>query len=305
MEADKHSLTAVMMAALRAYHHSCSEPRIFDDPLAQKMLSPAEREAFEKTSVQFLEILNPVLAASCTGSAQSLHHALRAGPGVGPLVRARFTEEALLAAVADGIRQYVIVGAGLDTFAFRRSDLMQRLRVVEIDHPASQAFKRDRLRQAGLIPPADLHFAAADLERESVSNALCRTPYDRAQPAFFAWPGVTMYLTQAAIFKTLRSIAEVAAPGSRIAFDYIEPGAYGPDAPPRLSFLIQHARQVGEPMMPNLTPANLKSDLAAIGFQLVENLTPSDIQSRYLTNTEGFHALEFWHLAQALRISEK
>src|SRR6185437_1815027 len=305
MEADKHSRTAVMMAALRAYHHSCPEPRIFDDPLAQSMLVPDERDAFEKTGERLLKFLDPPLAASCTGPAQFLYHALRIGPGIGPLVRARYIEDALLAALADGIRQYVIVGAGLDTFAFRRPDLMQRLRVIEIHHPASQAFKRDRLRRAALTPQATLHFASADLEQERVSDALFRSPYDRTQPAFFAWPGVTMYLTQKAILETISSIAEVGAPGSRLAFDYIEPAAYTPDAPARLRFVIQIARQLGEPMIPNLTPANLQPDLAAASFKLIQDLAPFDIHSRYLANVGGFRAMECWHLALALRVGEK
>jgi methyltransferase (TIGR00027 family) len=244
--------------------------------------------------------MDPALAASCMDRAAVLHHALRASPAVGPLVRARYVEEALFAALADQVRQYVIIGAGLDTFAFRRPDLKARLRVIEIDHPASQASKRERLAKAGLIPPANLYFAAADLERESVPDALGRTPYERTVRTFFAWPGVTAYLTQNAIFETLKSIASVGAPGSRLVFDYIEPAALGADAPPRHRLLAQLAQQAGEPLLSGLNPTTLKSDLAGLGFQLVEDLGRTEIQARFLARARGFQAMEYLHMAQAV-----
>jgi hypothetical protein len=148
------------------------------------------------------------------------------GPGVGPLARARYVEDSLFEALAHGAHQYVIIGAGLETLAFRRPDLQDQLQVIEIDHPATQAFKRARLANAGLVAPSNLYFAAADLERERLAKALDRTPYDPAAPTFFAWPGVTAYLTRQAIFETLRSIADLAAPGSRLVFDYLEPAAF-------------------------------------------------------------------------------
>lgn len=300
MEPDRQSVTAVTMAAIRAYHYSEPEPHIFDDALARALLSATEWESYEQSSVQILRYMDPALAASCTDRAAVLHHALRAGPAVLPLVRAHYVEEALSAALADGVRQYVIIGAGLDTFAFRRPDLRERLRVIEIDHPASQASKRERLAKAGLIPPANLYFAAADLERESVPDALGRTPYERTVRTFFAWPGVTVYLTQNAIFETLKSIASVGAPGSRLVFDYVEPAALGPDAPPRHRLLVQLARQAGEPFLSGLNPTTLKSDLAGLGFQLVEDLGRTEIQARFLAGAAGFRAMEYGHLAQAL-----
>lgn len=300
METDRQSFTAVMMAGIRAYHHSEPEPHIFDDALAHALLSATDWESYEQSSVQTLRYMDPALAATCTDRAAVLYHALRVGPAVGPLVRARYVEEALSAALADEVRQYVIIGAGLDTFAFRRPDLRERLRVIEIDHPASQASKRERLAKAGLIPPANLHFGPADLERESVADALGRTPYERTVRTFFAWPGVTVYLSQTAIFETLKSIASVGAPGSRLVFDYMEPTALGPEAPPRNRLLVQLARQAGEPFLSGLNPTTLKSDLAGLGFQLVEDLGRTEIQARFLAGAGGFQAMEHWRLAQAL-----
>src|SRR5262249_16807831 len=119
----------------------------------------------------------------------------------------------------------------LDTFAFRRPDLGGRVRIFEVDHPASQAFKRERLQAAGLIPPAYLHFAAADLQRQTLAEALGRTPYDRHAPTFFAWPGVAMYLSSDAVFQTLRGIARLAPSGSQVVFDYLEEAAFSSRRP--------------------------------------------------------------------------
>ena len=142
MQADRHSMTAVMMAVLRSHHASGPRPCIFEDSLAHALVSPAECEALERASLGLLESVDPALAASCTDREMSIQHALRVGPGVGPLARARYVEDSLFEALAHGAHQYVIIGAGLDTLAFRRPDLQDQLQVIEIDHPATQAFKR-------------------------------------------------------------------------------------------------------------------------------------------------------------------
>jgi methyltransferase (TIGR00027 family) len=299
LEAGRHSITAVMMAAVRASHHALGpEPRIFDDPLAGALLSVAERCAFETAASQWIKSVNPSLAGSCSDSEAIVGHAMRAGIGAGVLARARYIEENLGAALARGMRQYVIIGAGLDTFAFRRPEVAGCLQVFEIDHPAMQTFKRHRLAQAGLVPPTHLYFVPADLEHESVVAALGGAPYDPASPAFFAWPGVTMYLTREAIRETLRSIAGV-APDSELVFDYLEPGAFASGASIQIRFAVRHARRLGEPMRFGVDPDGLRSELAAIGFDLIEDLGPREVQARFLERTDGFQPAEYCHLARA------
>src|SRR5262249_12745220 len=146
----------------------------------------------------------------------------------------------------------------------------------------TQIFKRERLNNAGLIPPDWLHFTAADLERESVSEALARTPYDRNTPTFFAWPGVAMYLSRSAIFETLRSISSCAASGSELVFDYLDPAAFAADAPARVRLLLQRVRQWGEPMLSGLDPSTLSGDLRGVGLHLIEDVGPDQVQARYL-----------------------
>jgi methyltransferase (TIGR00027 family) len=298
MEIDRHSVTAVMMAAVRAYHHAGPEPRIFDDEFAHSLLTPAEFNTFERTIIRSMRYLDPELAASFSNRATIINQALRAG-AAGPLVRARYIEDALHAAADQGIRQYVIIGAGLDTFAFRNPNLRDRLRIIEIDHPSTQALKLDRLARAGLVPPINVSFAAADLEHEDIAGALLGAHYDETLPAFFAWPGVTMYLTRKAIFGTLHSIVNMAGSGSELAFDYVEPEAFSPDAPVHVRFALHRSRRLGEPIVTGLAPATLASELASIGLQMIEDLSPAQIQGRFLECMGDFRAVEYCHLVRA------
>jgi methyltransferase (TIGR00027 family) len=300
MEVDVHSTTAVMVAARRAYHSLLPGPRIFDDTLARVLLTDAECERYERICASSLQRLNSSLAESCSDRAALVYHEERVGAGAAPvLVRALYVEGTLLEALDRGVQQYVIIGAGLDTFAFRRRDLSGRLQIFEIDHPASQAFKRARLANAGLVAPANLHFAAADFEQETVSAALDRTTYDPTARSLFAWPGVTMYLTREAVFDTLRSISKFAAHGSELVFDYFEPGALGTEVPERVRLLLQRVREVGEPLRSGLDPTTLRRELSALGLDLIEDLGPPEVQARFLDQSDGFSATEYWHLTRA------
>jgi methyltransferase (TIGR00027 family) len=302
MEVDTHSMTAVMVAAIRAHHSAQSGPKIFDDTFARLLLSDADRERYAEICVNGLQRLNPSLAASCSDRAASIYHAQRLGAGTAPvLVRARYIEEALLAALGQGIQQYVIIGAGLDTFAFRRPDLAKRLQIFEIDHPATQAFKRARLENAGLVQPEYLHFAAADLEHQTVSEALVGTPYDPQAATFFAWPGVAMYLSHDAVLGTLRCIAGIASSSSELVFDYLEPDAFAADAPPRVKSVLQRVREFGEPIVSGLDPRTLRSELSRLDLRLIEDVGPGQVQTRFLDQTDGFRSTEYWHLARSAK----
>jgi methyltransferase (TIGR00027 family) len=198
---------------------------------------------------------------------------------------------------------YVIIGAGLDTFALRHPRLRDHLRVFEIEHPATQAFKRDRIAQARLTVPEHLQLVPADLERESVSTALTRTGFEPTLLTFFAWPGVALYLTHTSVMATLQSIADIAAPGGRLVFDYIEPAALASEAPMRIQFVVDQASRLGEPILSTLEPSRLQSALAGLGFHVEEDLGPSDIQNRILGSSSGFRAVERWHFVKAQRAS--
>jgi len=299
MDERQASRTAIATAYFRAHHYAHANPRIFEDPLAGALLRAEDVARLERFLLAGVAKHNPEPAASGAARETLIGVALRGLAVV--LARARFTEERLAEAMREGTAQYVIIGAGLDTFALRRPDLRERLHVIEIDHPATQAFKRGRIRDAGLDEPPNLHFAPADLEREGLAEVLARTPYDRARPAFFSWLGVTMYLTDEAIRATLRSLRSVAAAGSQLAFDYLDRAAFVPGNPsPTRARLFEIVRRVGEPMIFGFDPSTLEGELAKEGFRLLEDLGPEAQEELYYKNRcDGLRPTATAHLARA------
>jgi methyltransferase (TIGR00027 family) len=294
-------MTALLVTFRRAYHHAHADPGILDDPLAALLLTPEDRQRIESIVI---ERFCPDLAGAGGDRAGALALAMqRSHNAAGSIVltRARYTEDRLAEAMRGGLAQYVLIGAGLDTFAFRRPDLGDRLQVFEIDHPATQAFKRERLAKAGFAPPPHLHFAPADLERESVDAVLARLPYDATRPALFAWLGVLPYLTREAISETLRSIRRAAASGSELVFDYGDTASRRPEnRSAGLRSVHEMTEGMGEPLISGFDPAELGSELSRFGFELIEDLGPKEQEARFFEGqADGLHAAEFIHVARA------
>jgi methyltransferase (TIGR00027 family) len=216
--------------------------------------------------------------------------------------RARFAEDALEEAVQHGTSQYVILGAGLDTFAFRRRDLASTLTVVEVDHPATQAHKRRRLDELGWDVPGGLRFLPVDLARAGLARPLASAGFDRARPSFFSWLGVTMYLTRDEVLATLGDVAVAAPAGSAIVFDYFEADAFLPErASRRLVTAMEYARRHGEPMRSGLRPETLPQELARAGLRLRLDLGPAELEERYFRGrADGYHAYDHAHIAWAV-----
>jgi methyltransferase (TIGR00027 family) len=226
---------------------------------------------------------------------------MRAGTAAGILSRARFAEDELEKAIAGGVEQYVVLGAGLDTFALRRPDLLAKIRVIEVDLPDTQAIKRQRLVAGGVSLPSSLHFLAVDFSKEDLPHALSRSPYDPGLPAFFSWLGVTYYLEREDLFKVFRSLGEAAAPHSLIAFDYMDIAAFDPGkAAAQVQNLKERVRFLGEPMKTGLDPRVLKNDLMGVGWELRQDLSAEDIEEIYFRGgADGFRTGGHLHLALA------
>ena len=282
---DRPSRTALKTAYYRALHHLDDGPKLLDDPYAHRLL----------TTVEVAAMRERVLAdgrdfgVAADDPETLLRRTVRTmTPAAFVLARARYTEDRLAAAVEQGVDQYVLVGAGLDTFAFRRTDLGDCVRVFELDHPGSQSDKRARLAAAGVADPPNLHFGTVDFERESVADALGRLPFDAGRPAVFAWLGVTMYLTRQAIERTWQALRAVAAPGSELVFDFVDPASLA-SASPIAQRLRERTRAIGEAMITGLDPGALGADLAASGWTLVEQLDRDEIHRRYFAaRTDGY-----------------
>jgi methyltransferase (TIGR00027 family) len=301
MQESRVSVTALVTAYARAYHSMHDDPRIFDDFVAPQLFTEQEHEFFRHNVALSLSFLDPELAASIKDEASALAAVMRLQMAPVTLSRSRYTEEMLDHVVAAGVQQYVILGAGMDTFAFRKPEMLSQVQVFEVDHPATQADKRRRIAERGWAEPNGLHWIPVDFAKLGFAAALKDSAYDPTKQSLFSWLGVTYYLTREQILATLKDIAKVAPNGTSIIFDYMDADAFIPE---RATPLIQRVQAIvktaGEPMKTGFDPATLPSDLAAVGLSLTEDLSQEDIQARYFAGrTDGYHAFEHTHFVTA------
>jgi len=259
MQEGKFSRTAQRVAIRRAAHQLLDEPKVLDDPLALRIIGSE--------------------AAAALRSDPREHHAFSRAFRAFMAARSRFAEDELARAVADRVTQYVILGAGLDTFAYRNPH--PGLRVFEIDHPATQAWKREQLQSAGIAIPPSLTFVPVDFEHQTLANALARSGLNTNAPAFFSWLGVTPYLTREACMTTLHVIAKMPA-GSGVVFDFaIDPALLNAGQRQALDALSARVARYGEPFQLFFDPAKLQDELKTLGFHRTEFLQGAQINARY------------------------
>jgi methyltransferase (TIGR00027 family) len=256
---------------------------LIDDPWGDRLVLEAEREVVLDV---VLKGLSPQAREQCEklgAPNEVLDAALQVHPGYGwAVLRTRYAEDALQVAVGRGVRQYVIVGAGLDSFSLRQPAFGRAVDVLEIDHPATQELKRQRLRDCGVPLPPRLHFVPADLGQEQIGDALARSPFRSTDAVFFSWLGVTQYLTREANLGTLRGIAACSASGSELVFTYVEQSALGGNRASSSIARLQGAFAAArEPWLSGFDPSQVAEDLAAVGLVLIEDLNGTDAKSRY------------------------
>src|SRR5271169_872545 len=262
MQEAKPSRTAMRVAMRRAAHQLVDVPKVLDDPIALKILEPGARERLQ--------------GGEGTGS-DRLSRAMRAFMAA----RSRLAEDELARAIGRGATQYVVLGAGLDTFAYRNPHAEDSLRVFEVDYPATQEWKRRQLAAAEIAIPPSVTFAPVDFERQTLADGLRDAGFERERPAFFSWLGVTMYLTEDAIAATLGFVASTPR-GGGIVFDYAVPrqslGLVGRMA---LDALARRVEKSGEPFRTFFDPTALAQRLKQMGFRSVEDLGADEINARY------------------------
>jgi methyltransferase (TIGR00027 family) len=193
--------------------------------------------------------------------------------------RSRFAEDELAHAVAHGVKQYVVLGAGLDTFAYRNPH--PGLRVFEVDHPATQAWKRERLQAGGIAIPTSLTFTPIDFERQTLADGLGQSGFNVNAAAFFSWLGVTPYLTREACMSTLSFIAKMPV-GSGVVFDFaVDPALLNAGQRQALEALSQRVARYGEPFQLFFDPEKLQDELKGMGFRRTEFLQGKELNARY------------------------
>ena len=252
------SRTAHEAATHRAAHQLLEHGRVHSDPLALRILGEA-----------------PDTIAQAARA-----HPKRRELRIFVAARQRFSEDTLAGAIERGVRQLVVLGAGLDTFAYRNPH--SELSVFEVDHPATQAWKRERLARGDIAIPPSLRFAPIDFERQTLAQGLSAAGFDASVPTFFTWLGVVVYLSDEATWSTLRFIASVAA-GSHVVFDYSNPPAalQAADAA-NLSEAAARMAASGEPWINYLDTALLLQRLRTFGYDAFDDLGASQIVARYL-----------------------
>jgi methyltransferase (TIGR00027 family) len=258
MQTGQPSRTALGVAGLRAAHQVLDHAAIFTDPLALRILG-ADAEAM-------------VRDAKTDIARQRLRWFIA--------IRTRIAEDAL-AAVQNGVRQLVVLGAGLDTYAYRAPP-SDDLRIFEVDHPLTQAWKRERLADAAIATPATLRFVPVDFEHEALADGLAAAGFDPAQQTFFSWLGVVPYLTEQAVFATLGFIAGLPG-GAHVVFDYVNPTASIVEESRRAAHEALAARvaALGEAIQCHFDSETLRARLAELGFRDVEDLGPGQIAQRF------------------------
>lgn len=278
MREGEGSRTAERVAVHRAVHQLIDRPLVFDDPVA-------------------LAVVRRDLARSLRDDPRALgRSALSRLLRAFLAVRSRFAEDCLGEAVARGVRQYAIIGAGFDTFASRNP--YPELRVFEVDHPATQARKRARLAAAGLVPPVT--FVPADLAVVPLDEALATAGFDRTAPSFFSWLGVVPYLELSAIRATLRFVASLPADAT-IVFDYgIPPSSLGWLTRFAYRRMASRVANAGEPWKTFFEPAELLAELTRAGFAFAENVGPEELNRRYFAGrADGLRVGKAGHIAIA------
>jgi len=279
VKSGKSSRTALAAARYRAVHQVLDGGSLLSDPLAMKIIgeNPEDiiQEAMKLPNKQRMRIF---VAA-----------------------RSRLAEDALAQAVKHGVHQLVVLGAGLDTYAYR-SPFGDCLHIFEVDHPATQAWKRQRLLEAGISLPSWLTFAPVDFEHETLSRCLHSAGFDAEQPAFFSWLGVVPYLTETAIWSTLEYIASLPN-GAHVVFDYSNsPSTYSVGTRMAYNRRARRAAMLGEAFVTHFDTERLHEKLKDMGYVYIEDCGPQGIAKRFYPNSASSVSQNGGHILHASTI---
>ncbi|MYN09450.1 class I SAM-dependent methyltransferase [Pseudoduganella aquatica] len=262
MQHDSPKPSAMMVAVLRGAHQLLDAPLILDDPLALPILG-AEREAEVRA--------NP----------ERFHDPLATALRTTIVIRSRLAEDTWREAQQRGVMQHVILGAGLDTSAYR-GKLPAGVRVFEVDLPATQQWKRERLAAAGIAAPDTVRYAAVDFGTTTLADGLAQAGFDHSAPACFTWLGVTLYLAPEDVAHTLRYIASCAQ-GSSVVFDFvISPALLEPRERAAMEAISASLATGGEPWKSNFAPAELEALLRSMGYSRIEHYGREELTQRHL-----------------------
>jgi methyltransferase (TIGR00027 family) len=258
MKPNEPSRTALMIARQRAAHQLLDRGSILHDPFAMKILHEDEKDMLQFATAHPSASIGRLFTAA----------------------RSRIAEDALSKAVEGGVRQIVILGAGLDTFALRNPHATQQIRIYEVDYPATQEWKRQRLAEAQIALPPSLVFVPVDFEQDDLREKLAAAGFQHSSPAFFTWLGVVPYLTQDAIDRALNYISSIQ--NSELVFDYLRPPeAFSEELKQIEIKRAEQLEKMGERSATRFEPAGIATILQSHGFRTIEDIDFQQIVSRF------------------------
>jgi len=253
----------------RAAHQILDHPKVLDDPIALPIIGAAAEAELRASTSRLAARASRYMRAFMVG-------------------RSRFAEDELARAMTRGARQFVILGAGLDTFAYRNPYGEAALRVFEVDYPATQAWKRNRLDAAGIALPLSLTFVPTDFEEQTLGSALERSGFQPAEISFFSWLGISAYLSAEAAMAAVAFMGSM-PPASGVVFDYaVDRSTLDPVGQLAMDGLTSRVALADQPVRLSIDPGALAKMLGCAGFQEIEDLGPAEIDARYfLSRTDG------------------
>lgn len=299
MEKTKQSLTALVSCFARGYHAANSRQPVFNDYRARSLLREEEKQLIAANWANAIAFFDQEKSETSKTFTEKLDWVMNTQTVPQLVSRARYAEDGLMSAVKRGIRQYVILGAGLDTFALRQENLPDDFIIYEVDHPATQAFKINRLHEMGIAVPKNLKFVPVDFKNDSLQNELMKSGFDGEKYTYFSLLGVVMYLEKKDFYQLLSTVSAISANGSSFVFDYLDDTAFNDTtASKKLIQMRQITAQTGEPIITGFDPFELDLELQDCNMLLYENLSPANIEEMYFANREDeLHAFDHFHFA--------
>ena len=303
MKQNESSITSLISAFGRAYHSQNDSPLIFDDFMARVLITAQEFSDISNNMVRGIHFFNPDMAHQLKDDPDKvLKWITQVQLSPITLARAAYCEHVLMHEVALGLKQVVILGAGMDTFALRYPELKDTLDIIEVDYPATQQFKKERLNQAKLTIPDNLHFLPMDFTRELSNDSLTPEGLEKRK-TLASLLGVSYYLPKRELFNVIRHVFTNLPTGSSMVLDYAdehlfeEKGRFN-----RVENMVKMAAMGGEPMQSCFTYEEIERLLGDEGLLIYEHLSPEDIQDRYFSNrTDDLSAFETIHFIHAIK----
>ncbi|WP_100402625.1 class I SAM-dependent methyltransferase [Bacillus sp. FJAT-42315] len=303
MKKDQSSITSLISAFGRAYHSQFDSPKIFDDYIAKELISKKEFNDIKENMVQGIQFFNKDIAQKFKEDTEEILKwitQIQLSPT--PLARAAYCEKILLHEMTLGLKQYVILGAGLDTFCFRHPELKNTLEIFEIDHPATQKFKKKKLDEANLTIPSNLHFVPMDFAQKFTYQSLIDEGFDNKK-TFFSLLGVSYYLTKEEMSSLIDHLFTKVPSGSSIVFDYADENLFKEKGiSNRVENMVKMASASGEPMKSCFSYFEMEKMLEPSGLLIYEHLSSAQIHELYFENRSDYlSAFETIHYLHAVK----